>query len=238
MKLGIECLQCSLEHVRNYADIEKFDWNDEGKYKIQCPKGHSSITVILQQKYELLFEIGVYAIADGYYREAVSSFTSSMERFYEFFIKVMCLSKGIEWEQIQNTWKLVSNQSERQLGAFIFLYLQNNGSIPILLHKNKVEFRNSVIHKGKIPSKDEAIEYGQAILDLVRPMIKTLKESYESELDEMVRKHLYSKRTKDELGLMIATVNLPTILNLHQDDPFHAEMSLSTVLEFTKFKHT
>ena len=236
MKIGIECLQCACEGVRNYAEIEQLDWNDEGKYRIQCPKGHSSITLILQQKYELLFEIGVHAIADGYYREAVSSFTSSLERFYEFFIKVMSLSKGTNWEQIQDAWKCVSNQSERQLGAFVFLYLQDNKTAPKLLHNKRVEFRNAVIHKGKIPSKDEAIEYGQAILDLVRPMIRMIKENYESELNIMVSKHIHSKRTEDELGLMIATANLPTVLNLHQDDPFHAEMTLRTVLGFSIFQ--
>src|SRR5690606_34252006 len=118
------------------------------------------------------FDIGAYAIVDGYYREAVSSFTSSLERVYEFFIKVICSSRGIDWNIIQKTWSLVSSQSERQLGAFIFIYLQEMGEKPALLHPDHIKFRNQVIHKGQIPTKQEALEYGQAILDLIRPLLK------------------------------------------------------------------
>lgn len=68
----------------------------------------------------------------------------------------------------------VSSQSERQLGAFIFLFTQHFKTKPELLHDNLVKLRNEVIHKGKIPTKDEAIKYGQEILELITGYLKKL----------------------------------------------------------------
>lgn len=66
---------------------------DENHYALTCPKGHRNVVVLQQQKFEVLFEIGAHAIEDGYYREAVSSFTASLERFYEFFVRAQPPSK-------------------------------------------------------------------------------------------------------------------------------------------------
>ena len=46
-------------------------------------------------KFELLFELGINALIDGYPREAVSSFASALERFYEFFCQVAALALSI-----------------------------------------------------------------------------------------------------------------------------------------------
>ena len=84
MKLPIVCAQCMRDDLQNATQIASLEFGDDGKYEVVCPKGHKSITLLQQQKFELLFDIGAYAIVDGYYREAVSSFTSSLERCYEF----------------------------------------------------------------------------------------------------------------------------------------------------------
>ena len=208
--------------------IGTVEFRDDGRYEITCPKGHSSITLLQQQKFELLFDIGAYAIVDGYYREAVSSFTSSLERFYEFFIKVVCVSKKIEWNDLQDTWKKVSNQSERQLGAFIFLYLQEFGEKPDLLPNSKVKFRNEVIHKGKIPTKDEALNYGQAILDVVRPTLKILKKCYEESIQQVTLHHLSSSRLPSDDGKAVSTLGIRTIISLSW--PSNDERTLETAL--------
>jgi hypothetical protein len=85
--------------------------------------------------------------------------TSSMERYFEFFIKVILRDSGKEFESIHKTWKTIASQSERQLGAYIMLYCQTFDDEPILLNQNKeIPFRNSVVHKGYIPTKEDAIE--------------------------------------------------------------------------------
>lgn len=112
---------------------------DNGRYEVKCPKGHESVTILQQQKFEVLFDIGAYALVDGYYREAVSSFTSSLERFYEFVIRAVLFQRGISEKVFNQTWKLVERQSLKQVGGF-YIYL----SIRIWHSSNSV-----MSHKGR-----------------------------------------------------------------------------------------
>ncbi|MGR2942930.1 hypothetical protein ABMX92_18365 [Vibrio vulnificus] len=230
MKLPITCSHCMREDIASAGIIATVEFRDNGRYEIRCAKGHSSITLLQQQKFEILFDIGAYAIIDGYYREAVSSFTSALERFYEFFIKVVCSSKQIEWSEIQNTWKDVSNQSERQLGAFIFLHLLETGNKPILLSNSKIKFRNEVVHKGKIPSREEAIEYGQAVLDVIRPLLLKLKQEYSESVSIATFQHLNQARNPSDQDLPHSTMCISTILSLSTGEPSHDLRSLSEAI--------
>src|SRR6266508_600785 len=167
MKLPIVCSQCMVEKIGSGETPEVIgvaEFRDDGRYEVTCLKGHNSTTILQQQKFEVLFDIGAYAIVDNYYREAVNSFTSSLERVYEFFIKAVLLDKGIDDNRILQTWKMTASQSERQLGAFVFVYLTEFKSPPTLLNSTNVQFRNEVIHKGKIPTRQQALEYGQSVL--------------------------------------------------------------------------
>jgi hypothetical protein len=230
VKLPVTCAQCMQEDIANAMISATVEFKDNGRYEIKCRKGHSSITLLQQQKFEILFDIGAYAIVDGYYREAVSSFTSALERFYEFFIKVVCTSKNIDWTKTLEAWKEVSNQSERQLGAFIFLHLQETGSKPTLLSNSKIKFRNEVIHKGKIPSKEQAIEYGQSVLDLVRPLLKKLKEDYSDAVGTATFQHLSNTRNPSDDCLAVSTMCISTILSLSNGEPTHDERSLDEAI--------
>ena len=230
MKLPVTCAKCMQEDIANAMIAATVEFRDDGRYEINCPKGHSSVTLLQQQKFEVLFDIGAYAILDGYYREAVSSFTSSLERFYEFFIKVVCLSKDIDWDRIQDAWKDVSNQSERQLGAFIFLHLQETGTKPTLLSNNKIKFRNEVIHKGKIPSREQAIKYGQAVLDVIRPLLNVLKTDYSEALGNATFRHLSNTRTSSDDSASVATMCISTIISLSNGEPSHDQRSLEEAL--------
>jgi len=58
---------------------------DHGDYEVKCEVGHVSLVNLDNLKFELLFELGINAHVDGYAREAVTSFASSLERFQEFF---------------------------------------------------------------------------------------------------------------------------------------------------------
>lgn len=230
MKLPITCAQCMQEDIANAMIVGTVEFRDDGRYEIKCPQGHSSTTLLQQQKFEILFDIGAYAILDGYYREAISSFTSALERFYEFYIKAVCISKNIEWDKILEAWKEVSNQSERQLGAFIFLHLQETGKKPILLSNSKVKFRNEVIHKGKIPNKQQALEYGQAVLDVVRPLLAKLKEDYSEAVGTATFRHLQSTRNPSDDRVAVSTMCILTIISLSNGEPAHDERSLEDAI--------
>ncbi len=79
---------------------------DDGRYEFTCENGHTTVTVLQEQKFEVLFDLGAHAILDGYYREAVASFTSSLERFYEFFIKAALFENDIS-EVTDTSFKVI-----------------------------------------------------------------------------------------------------------------------------------
>lgn len=230
MKLPITCGQCMQEDISTACIVATVEFRDDGRYEVTCPKGHISTTILQQQKFEVLFEIGAYAIVDGYYREAVSSFTSALERFYEFCIKIICLSKGHDWDSILETWKNVSNQSERQLGAFIFLHHLELGSKPTLLKNKTVQFRNEIIHKGKIPNRGEAINYGQEVLDIIRPIISWLEDTHKESVQKSIFHHLNAARTQDDQGRAVSTLGISTILSLSIAEASHHQRTLEAAI--------
>lgn len=122
-----------------------------------CGK-HNYIVFLDNKKFDLLFESGIWAIKDLYFREAVASLASSLERFYEYCIQGLAI-EHFNRPMFDATWKLVSKQSERQIGAFIFLYLKQFNLEPPILSSKDVEFRNKVIHKGYFPNEVETLNY-------------------------------------------------------------------------------
>lgn len=190
MKLRIYCPICMAETGLAPSALYVEPVNN-GHYDVSCPKGHHIVMSIGYHSFQLLFEIGINAIIDGYYREAISSFTASYERFLEFFVKLVSLSQEIKEADLEKCWKNVSNQSERQLGAYIFLYLHTYKRPPEILSTNDVKLRNMVIHKGHIPTKIECLSYGNAVLSLLRNNISELWSSHNTELIGSIKKRWF-----------------------------------------------
>lgn len=185
MKINLVCGVCLFNKTPHYQCSKLIDVSDSRAYPFTCDAGHDTIVFLSDFKFQILFEIGVNAIVDGYYRESVSSFTSALERFYEHFIKTVLYRKDGS-EHLGACWKKVSNQSERQLGAFIFLYLNELGELPEILSQSNTTFRNEVVHKGKIPTKEKAIGYGDAITKLILPVYKKLVDNYWDETCDLL----------------------------------------------------
>lgn len=217
MKIPMTCMPCFMEQGHPSNEFQLLEFNDKGQYEICCSEGHKSVLILQQQKFEILYEIGANAIIDGYYREAVSSFTSSLERFYEFCLKVLCKKRKINSEVFIEGWKHVANQSERQLGAFLFLWISEFGRVPTLLSQNETSFRNGVIHKGKIPTRAEVLKYGNHIQFLMREKIKEIKVAYGDEVQEITFEHLRETAKLDE-GQILGSMHLGTIINLVTND--------------------
>lgn len=208
MLLNLICFDCIMEQV-NKGEPNVFDGtsiptpfeqvNNDGVYEVNCTKGHESKTIIDNINFEILFEYGLNAIVDGYYRESVSSLTSAMERYFEFFIKTILRNTTTDFDSISKVWKKVSSQSERQLGAYIILYFQAFGKEPLLLNQNKeVPFRNSVIHKGYIPTKDEAVNYGNSVMDIIEQSLMDLKQKFPKETELTFEHYGYKKNAEEE----------------------------------------
>ncbi len=228
MKLRITCMQCFRENGKPSDELMLVEMRDDGLYKVICPRGHTTITAIQEQKFEILFDLGAMALLDGYPREAISSIAASLERFYEFYIQVVSLKHGVTFEAFVDVWKSVSAQSERQFGAFLFLYLLDHGVAldpvindvkPDIPGKSKNDiltwaaFRNAVIHKGYIPSTDEVIAYGDVVYNFIYKLIRDLKLNSNEYIQEATFHHLRRAHNIAD-GKPVATMTIPTLISL------------------------
>jgi len=137
-----------------------------------------------------------------------------MERYFDFFIKTILRVSHIDFNLIDKSWKLISNQSERQLGAYMMLYMKEFNSIPTLLSPDKeTSFRNNVIHKGYVPTKDEAIRYGTAVLSVIESSLNELKNKYPETVTETFDNYSYIKKADDSVN---GGVNILTTINVAQ----------------------
>ena len=230
MKLPIQCPRCLDEKIKNSTVLGTVEFRDDGRYEFRCQKGHKSLTILQQQKFEILFDIGAYAINDGYYREAVVSFRSSLERFYEFVIKVILLGSELDNKTIEETYNHLSKKAERELGAFISLYLREFKKTPKLFSNKEDKFRNEVVHEGKIPTRQEAIKYGQAILDIIRPIIKDLKDKFSEGIKNSSIHYLINRLKIGDGKLQVSTLYISTIIGLYIDNSNHQKRSLEEAL--------
>jgi hypothetical protein len=186
MRLYVACPECLKRHMEQLQDAKynpdseqkplrhyPRDIPDDGIVELICEEGHETAVLLYANRHGLLFDSGASALADGYPREAVASFAASVERFYEHMAKAILLANGVERPAILALWKTVKRQSERQLGMFRALYVQDTKEVAPDLEK-LVEFRNSVIHQGQFPTPKEAVEYGQSCLDHMRQILDTV----------------------------------------------------------------
>jgi phage FluMu protein Com len=166
MKFPFRCPSC--------GELNAIEYKANNHYMFECSRcNQMNETIIRKEKFELLFDFGSWAFLDGYYREAVANFATSLERFLEFWIRTIRHKHSVSDEHFEKTWKLMSKQSQRQLGAFAMLYLFETGEFPDFLDSNRLNtsFRNDVVHTGKIPSRDEAVEYAELVFELIRSLL-------------------------------------------------------------------
>lgn len=77
MKLRIPtCMQCFQEQGYPREETMFVEIRDDGLYSVTCEKNHTTFTVLQQQKFEVLFDIGIMALLDGYPREAITNCSS------------------------------------------------------------------------------------------------------------------------------------------------------------------
>lgn len=176
------CVECGLGEEERDSYFQDVEIEDNGVYKFTCMYGHERITLLQKHKFQMLFDLGIMALIDGYTREAVSSFSSAIERFYEFCIEVLLEKNQIDHQDYLKTWKFVASQSERQIGAFYFLYLNEFNKAPEKIKDNWVTFRNNVIHKGHIPKYDKVMEYAKYVFDYLKSILVQLKMTHSDHL--------------------------------------------------------
>jgi hypothetical protein len=195
MHIMTTCMTCAWAEIGTNAEAPQIKFNrlelrDDGLYSFTCEEGHKNLIGLQQQSFEVLPELAVNAILDGYYREAVASFASGMERFFEFYVRIIAHANTIPAEEFDNAWKSAAKYSERQLGAYIVAHLICEHRGPMLLSNAKTEFRNDVIHRGKVPTRDQAIAFGNAVFEVVLPTLAALKAKYAGTIQDDVMAHV------------------------------------------------
>jgi len=138
----------------------------------------------------MLFEIALNAIIDGYPREAISSFAASVERFFEFSLRVLSRNRQVMPQIFDVVWRLVSKQSERQLGAFVFLYAASFGEEPHILSNRMTELRNDVIHRGKLPDEKQVLEFGDAAYKVIQTGVQKLRAACIDDVNAILGEHV------------------------------------------------
>lgn len=211
------------------------DINDDNLYQYTCNKGHTTYTTFQEEKFEFLFDFGALALIDGYTKEAVSTFASAFERFIEFYIKVISLNNSISQEEFLKTWKPISKQSERQLGAFYLLQLLEFKSTKFVINDNMTTFRNKVIHQGYIPKVEEAIEYGDYLLKNIFSLLIDLH----SKCLEGFKKAQIFKIKRDGIRFNENTSmfngSIPTIISLRSiNSPDFGKITFSEAIKSVK----
>ena len=169
------CLHRLFETGEAVAGPAHGELGDEGVVKGSCPAGHECMTVLQQPRYEILFDMACLALSDGYAREAVASFTASLERFYETAIRVMCAHSGATGAVFETPWKQVAKQSQAQMGAFLLLFAAVTREELPAWSNALTNTRNEVVHNGRFPTTAAAINYGEACYKRIHGIAATLK---------------------------------------------------------------
>lgn len=188
-------------HIKKFDDFQDYlDFKESmdaadvhsGKLTLRCKQGHETVVTLPIPLFELLFELGCSALLDGYAREAVTNFATSFERFEEFTCRILLARRNVSIKVEADWWKEVKASSERQLGSYVALWISEFFEPPPLLSDKLVAFRNNCIHKGHIPTENEAKVYGEAVLRAEVRGIVTLRNCFDSQTDydEFVDDHI------------------------------------------------
>lgn len=190
------------------------EFEDESILHCRCPRGHESLCLVQNPKYEIHYEFACLALLDGYHREAISTLAVALERFYEYYIAIVCKTRGVNQQEFDSAWKLLARQSERQIGAFLLLYLLENGRSCDFTPNKHVDLRNKITHQGYIPQYAEVISYGQMALSFIVGVIEEFERLHQTETWKM-RPHLESLAKKYSGASNVTSSLVPTILS-HQ----------------------
>jgi transcription termination factor NusB len=184
--------------------------DDCGYIHVNCDQGHYGIAIYDARRYEVLIESAAKAYVDGYTNEVVAVMSAALERTYEFYIRVSCRAKGISSDAFESAWKGISSQSERQFGAFQFLYLIDHGE-SFKLDKTITETRNSIVHKGRIAREGEALSFAENVFKHVRVIENSIKSKFSQYADEESTHELETQKALVPQGVASITLKKHTV---------------------------
>jgi hypothetical protein len=186
------CMECVKE--LGHPSFEPFfvPYYDDRVGYLECSRGHKSAVLLQSHKFEVLMESGANALAAGFTLEAASTFSAALERFYEFCLQVLCNQRSVSPAVYNQMFKTMARQSERQLGALIALCAIELGA-PYSPNEKIVNFRNKVIHKGQIPTPDEAYDFCGKVYGEIFNLYKTFSDKFPTAIQNVVTQDLAAR---------------------------------------------
>lgn len=224
MRVISSCLQCVEPETDALSPPPPFpvELSDDGLLDSKCARGHRTVFVVQSLRFELLFDFGILALQDGYFREAVTSFNAALERSYEFFMRDLAARSPALAAAFPETWKQMAAQSERQFGAFAAMYLVHTNTAWVPLAKKFVELRNDCVHKGYLPSASEATEFGVACLQAIWRIVDSLQADYSDLLRrslEFGERHAAAREAINSGGGQLGSTSFPSVVDvMHRAD--------------------
>lgn len=215
MKTVVPCLECGSQQNSPPA-LFFADYYDDQTIQTQCPRGHLVVAIVQNPKFETLLETGSDSLILGQTLQASAAFSSARERAFEFATQVLLRKLGVSREQYQAMFKDMANQSERQLGAFLIAHLAITQT-PFRLDQLIVQFRNNVIHKGKIPPPDEALSFCSLVFDEVRQVCKILRQHCGEQIGQVILEQNSARVKELNTRSAVATISLNAIYSIVSD---------------------
>lgn len=221
MRYYYRCYQCHREGLGNV--LSTGDITNDLFILLECPNKHKMVFGISNNLFEILYNYSVDSFIRGYYTQSVSTFASSLERTYEFFVKASLIEEGISMEKIDQYWKEIKKQSERQYGSFCSQFLKISGSD---WHSDTKlsNFRNEVIHNGYIASKEETYDYANYTTNQQTRILQILKEKIPKSTTQLKRqlksnpKNFYNTIQKENASMSFG--NIPSLLDCNNIENF------------------
>ncbi|HXZ01651.1 MAG TPA: hypothetical protein VEI03_16770 [Stellaceae bacterium] len=204
MKTFAMCMQCQIDLGRPSLEPFIADYFDDGIARIECSAGHKTALMMQSQKFEMLLDSGATALLEGFTLEACASFAAALERLYEFGLRVAFVGRNMQDDLFDGMFSEMARQSERQLGAFLLLHALELGSA----YKPKLSiatFRNAVIHKGAIPTVEEACKFCSEVYEAIYSVFGTIRAKYGDSIQTVVMKELSKRRAKLPGDMRVST---------------------------------
>jgi hypothetical protein len=101
-------------------------------------------------------------------------------------------------------FKEMSRQSERQLGAFMLIHAIDFGQT-YKPDTKMSEFRNSVIHKGTIPTGEQAERYAAYVYETVFSLYRKVRGKHPDQVMKVVMQSLAERQAKVPQGMHVST---------------------------------
>lgn len=229
MKIPVGCMQCLTKNMEmtSYPIIDNI--NEQDYYEVKCEHGHTNYYYFQNEKFDILFTLAIQALCDGYNREAYLNFVASLERFYEFGVRLMTKINGTTPEDYATLNKQLNSNSERELGAYCSLFLATKKEPAKILTNSQRNYRNRVVHQGVSPSRVKTVELGESVYNLIRNDFLFFNENYPNVVNELCfdRQRQLREKTKKPLwnAVIFSYIDSSSFLSIDDMIKQHSDMN-------------